>query len=135
MYYLKREDYEQIRTWSKQSSPYECCGLLAGKRTSMGILIKPIRAVNVSTSPANSFVISGSEIKKIQIKVRQSNLQFIGCFHSHVQGVSQPSKRDELSVLKGRLWLIYSVRYDTMCGYLWNGEVFKTARVLLLQSQ
>ena len=83
----------------------EVCGLLFGGAAR----IESIRpCVNVSASPADSFEIDPAALIAAHKAERAGGPNVVGCYHSHPNGLCEPSARDAASAVEGQLWLIVS---------------------------
>ena len=87
---IKKDFFEQIVGHCKQEFPNEACGLLAGKDENVA---KVYLAINVDKSP-ESFLMDTKEQLKITKEIRNSGLDMIGIYHSHVASEAYPSEHD-----------------------------------------
>ena len=82
----------------------ECCGLLLGHDDRVTDVV---RAPNVAADPARSFEIDPAVLLRTQREARGFGQQVIGHYHSHPNGVAEPSVRDAArAVADGQIWLI-----------------------------
>ena len=83
---------------------YECCGLLLGRD---GMIAATLPARNVAADPARSFEIDPALLLRTHREARALGQQVIGHYHSHPNGVGEPSKRDAArAVADGQIWII-----------------------------
>lgn len=88
----------------------ETCGLVLGEVERVRGIIP---CVNVSESPEISFEIDPASLVAAHREARNGALPPIGCYHSHPNGLGEPSRRDSESADPSLpLWLIIA-----------NGEV------------
>jgi len=87
---IKKYFFEQIVVHCKQEAPNEACGLLAGKD---GEVAKSYEAINVDKSP-ESFLMDPKEQLKLTKEIRNSGLDMIGIYHSHLASEAYPSEHD-----------------------------------------
>jgi len=72
-----------------------------------------------------SFRISRSETLRHRREAERAGERLVGCFHSHPAGRDRPSRFDRHSgAATAGLWLIYSVRQDSVGLYQWNDGHF-----------
>lgn len=76
---------------AQERFPEECCGLLAGKRNHTSVIV---RASNLLASPS-AFFVPPEELFDFFRSLRSSGLDFTGIYHSHPEGPSGPSERDQ----------------------------------------
>lgn len=81
----------------------ECCGLVLGEAG--GVRILP--AANVSPDPSRHFEIDPVILIAAEKFARAGGPTVLGCYHSHPNGLGQPSPTDAaLAAPDGRLWAI-----------------------------
>jgi len=86
------------------SPDVEICGLLVGRGARVERLV-PAR--NVAADPARSFEIDPATLLAVHREVRAQGQQVLGHWHSHPNGLAQPSARDAARALdNGQVWLI-----------------------------
>jgi proteasome lid subunit RPN8/RPN11 len=86
----------------------ECCGLLAG---SGGLISRIFPAVNVAADPAKNYEIAPAEVCAFMRTIREENLEFLGIYHSHPNGKSEPSPTDiDLAYYPDVAYFIISVQ-------------------------
>lgn len=96
--------FESLLAEARGSHPNECCGLLTGKP---GLIDTVVPAKNVSPHPDTSFEIDPGVLMRTQRTVRETNAQVIGHYHSHPNGIAQPSLRDAARAThNGQVWVI-----------------------------
>ena len=84
--------------------PHECCGLLLGQ----GMRVREIRpATNVHAQPERHFEIDPAALIAAHREARAGGLQVLGYYHSHPNGLGEPSPTDRASASSdGRIWAI-----------------------------
>jgi proteasome lid subunit RPN8/RPN11 len=74
-----------------QDPSRECCGLLAGRE---GTITRIFPATNVAANPATSYEIAPEELFRLTREIRAASLELLGIYHSHPNGINEPSPRD-----------------------------------------
>lgn len=84
--------------------PRECCGILLGA----GDRIEVIRpAANVHPHPARHFEIDPQALVDAHRAARQGGPQVLGYYHSHPNGLAEPSATDRAMAHRaGEIWAI-----------------------------
>jgi len=90
MLILKKDLLEKIFNQIKEEYPDEACGILAGKE---GRAEKVYEMTNVDKSPSTYFM-DAKEQLKIMKEIRNSGLEMVGIYHSHVASLAYPSGHD-----------------------------------------
>jgi len=107
MLILKKEFFEQIVEHSRRELPDEACGILSGKD---GRVEKVYQMINARASPEN-YEMDSKEQFKIMKEMRNSGLEMLGVYHSHVASEARPSPRDaELAFYPDASYLIVSLK-------------------------
>lgn len=95
---------QQLLDWAQEEEPNECCGLLLG---STGIVERVELTANVAGEPSREFEIDPSALIAAERQARQGDPAILGYFHSHPNGVAEPSAMDiDMAADDGRKWLI-----------------------------
>ena len=96
MLHLDYADYAALRAHGEETYPNECCGVLLGKSTPDGNVVRLIvRAGNTRTDSAhNRYNIAPQELIKIQRQARTAGLDIVGFYHSHPDHPAQWSPTD-----------------------------------------
>ena len=89
---------------AERAAPRECCGLLLGQ----GDQIAEARpAANVAADPLRRFEIDPARLIAAERDARQGGPMLLGYYHSHPNGLAEPSATDLASAPPdGRIWLI-----------------------------
>jgi len=90
MIHLTRELAGKIIEHCERELPNEACGILAGNR---GEVKKIYEMTNTGKSPIRFFM-DAQEQFKVMKDMRNSNLEMIGIYHSHVASRAYPSAHD-----------------------------------------
>lgn len=89
---------------AEQSHPNECCGLLFG---ASGRVDGSTPATNVHPRPQTYFEIDPQALVDAHRTAREGGPQIIGYYHSHPNGIAEPSVTDrELAAGDGMVWAI-----------------------------
>lgn len=102
--------------------PHECCGLLIGaadRRNAKGAIriTRAVPARNLASDPAISFEIDPAVLFATHREVRIRNEAIIGCYHSHPNGVVEPSATDLARAEEpGFLWMIVGTGAEGVTG-------------------
>ncbi|MGY6528712.1 MAG: Mov34/MPN/PAD-1 family protein [Cyanobacterium sp.] len=125
MIQIKRNDLELIKKEGVLHYPYECCGLLIGRKDKETTLV--IRVIPVANDWENqkdllkelmdkpdygmeeNFAIAPKTMLKIQQEVRRENLDIIGIYHSHPNHPAIPSEFDRAIAWQEYSYIIMSV--------------------------
>jgi desampylase len=101
---ISRQHLQQLNDWAEDAHPLECCGLLLGD----GIRVLDIvRADNVSPAPERNFEIDPAVLIPFEKAAREGKQSILGYFHSHPNGVCEPSENDAKQANRdGRYWVI-----------------------------
>jgi proteasome lid subunit RPN8/RPN11 len=95
---------KQLLEAAASAAPEECCGLLLGRP---GHIETAVPARNVARDRTRSFEMDPAVLLRTHREARGAGKQVIGHYHSHPNGVAEPSKRDAARALEnGQLWLI-----------------------------
>lgn len=125
---LPRDARARIEAAARVAWPRECCGLIEGMRVGGTIVVtaaQPVR--NVAEGP-DVFEIDPAEHIRLLRALRGTGRQIVGCFHSHPDGVAEPSVRDRQSAGEiGFVWLIAALTApDTAAikAFVFDGNAF-----------
>lgn len=93
---LNEQVYDAIRRHGEETYPYECCGVLLGRRAEgVNEVEGAVRAGNARTDSArNRYQIAPQELVKIQRQGRERGLDIVGFYHSHPDHPAQWSRTD-----------------------------------------
>lgn len=80
-----------LSSHARQNPQQECCGLLAGRDA---VITRAFPAHNAALNPATAYEIAPEELFRLMREIRSAGLQLLGIYHSHPQGVPEPSPRD-----------------------------------------
>ncbi len=93
-----------LRAEAVRAHPLECCGLLLGRGERL-LEVRP--AANVHGSPQRQFEIDPAALIAAHRAARAGGLQVLGYYHSHPNGLAQPSATDRAQASgDGRIWAI-----------------------------
>ncbi len=90
MLILKKELFDQIVSQSRKEFPNEACGILAGKDGK----VEKVYAMNNTDASPSTFFMEAKEQLKVMKEIRNSGIQMIGIYHSHVASKAYPSSHD-----------------------------------------
>jgi proteasome lid subunit RPN8/RPN11 len=113
---IKREDLRAIERHSKESFPFECCGLLVGRRAGTGFeVLEAVPAENLKRSPT-LFEMDPQFVHLVLSKAESNGLTIVGFYHSHPGVRAYVSSRDAefLKLWPGVAWLIISATEETI---------------------
>lgn len=106
MLYLNKKQKDELIVHSKEEAPNEACGILAGKD---GRIERVYRMKNQDKSP-ETFFMDPKEQLKVMKEIRNSGLEMVGIYHSHLETKAYPSAHDvELAYYPEASYLIVSV--------------------------
>jgi desampylase len=97
----------QIEAEARAAFPRECCGLIEGVRRSDGLRAVKLHPARNLAGEADRFEVDPEAQFAALRTARESGRDVIGCYHSHPNGVAEPSPRDrEGAGEDGFVWLI-----------------------------
>ena len=107
---IDREIFNQIEKQVINHYPYECCGVLIGKRDEAKIdEIIPAKN-NASRIALNGyFEIEPLFLYRVEIEAESKGSEVIGFYHSHPDKKAIPSKEDEKHMIPDNIYIIVSV--------------------------
>ncbi|HEY4944336.1 MAG TPA: M67 family metallopeptidase [Rhizomicrobium sp.] len=125
---LPRDARARIEAAARTAWPRECCGLIEGMRVGGTIVVTAAHpARNVAEGP-DVFEIDPAEHIRLLRALRDTGRQIVGCFHSHPNGVAEPSACDRQSAGEtGFVWLIAALTAsDTAAikAFVFDGNAF-----------
>jgi proteasome lid subunit RPN8/RPN11 len=96
MLQLTHAHYQTLRAHGEETYPHECCGVLLGKSTPEGNIVRQVVAAgNTRTDSAhNRYHIAPVELIRIQRHARSASLDIVGFYHSHPDHPAQWSRTD-----------------------------------------
>lgn len=105
---MQIEVTSQVLEWlageASAAHPLECCGLLLGQDKRI-TAIQP--AANIHPDPATHFEIDPQTLINAHREARSGGPQIIGYYHSHPNGLAEPSPTDQDNAARdGRIWAI-----------------------------
>lgn len=84
--------------------PRECCGILLGQGEKIE---RAFPAANVHSTPHSHFEIDPQALVDCHRAARQGGLEVLGYYHSHPNGLAEPSATDRaMSPADGAIWAI-----------------------------
>ena len=93
-----------LRKEAQLAAPNEACGLLLGQG---GVIESAQLCANVAPNPARHFEIDPVALIAAHKAEREGGAQLIGYWHSHPNGLAEPSATDrEKASGDGRVWAI-----------------------------
>lgn len=105
-------DLERLVDAAEGIYPHEACALLVGRRLP-GLSVRVTRVEvgrNVADDPKRHFEVDPGLRIGLERELRGGALQVIGVWHSHPDGLPEPSAIDRASVLEPHLfWLVTAV--------------------------
>lgn len=107
MMIIKRDLVEKIIEHSKREFPNEACGILAGRE---GKVERLYEMMNADKSP-ETFFMDPKEQLKVMKEIRNSGLEIVAIYHSHVASQAYPSGHDvELAFYPEASYVIVSLK-------------------------
>ncbi|MBC7521441.1 MAG: M67 family metallopeptidase [Sandarakinorhabdus sp.] len=87
-----------------RAAPHEACGLLLGQP---GRIDAMVPADNVAAHPDRSFEIDPATLLRTHREARGRGQRVVGHYHSHPNGVGEPSLRDAAAAIENdQIWLV-----------------------------
>lgn len=100
----------QIEREAQAAFPRECCGLIEGARSSEMITASAFHPTGNVSDERYRFEIDPADQFRILREARARGAEVVGCYHSHPNGVAEPSKCDrESAAEEGFVWLIVAL--------------------------
>lgn len=104
---LNYDHFETIVAHARKEFPNEACGILAGKK---GEVKRVYPMANMEKSPATYFMEPKEQFKVFK-EMRETGLELLGIYHSHVSTRAYPSFHDvEMAFYPEALYLIISLK-------------------------
>ena len=101
---ISSQHLQQLHAWAQSALPLECCGILLGEGNEISDIL---HADNVSPAPERNFEIDAAVLISAEKAARGGEIHIVGYFHSHPNGVCEPSPEDaRLAYRDGRYWVI-----------------------------
>lgn len=120
--HLSSNDWRQLLDWAECAGGHECCGILRGEG---GRVVAMELAKNVAADPTRHFEIDPAALISAGKDARTGGFPVLGYFHSHPNGLAEPSATDIAQAApNGLIWLIIASHTITA----WQ-PVVKGARV------
>lgn len=104
---LPREARDRIEAAARDAWPRECCGLIEGTRIGATFVVTRVHPMRNVAIGQDAFEIDPAGHIDLLRALRGTGRQIVGCFHSHPNGLAEPSDRDRQSAGEtGFVWLI-----------------------------
>ncbi len=112
-----------LRDISMLQRPYEACSLLLGVVKDCIFLVKEIHHMQNIDLSQDTFQMSGTDLVNAYEYSSGRDLDVIGIFHSHINGI-RPSKKDiRFMEINPVVWLIYSVSDFRFGAYIMEDSI------------
>ena len=99
--------YNSLIEHARHECPKEACGILAGEK---GEVKKIYKMTNMDTS-SKTFFMNPKEQLKVMKEIRNSGLEMVGIYHSHLETDAYPSAHDvELAYYPEVSYVIVSIK-------------------------
>jgi proteasome lid subunit RPN8/RPN11 len=85
---------DQIRREGERAYPAECCGVLGGSPGVVKQVVKLVPVTNRRTDDPHRYLIAPEDLRRIEVELRSSGLEVVGCYHSHPDHPAAPSAFD-----------------------------------------
>ena len=85
---------DEIRREGERAYPAECCGVLAGRPGKVKEVVKLVPVANRRTDDPHRYLIAADDLRRIEVELRSSGLDVLGCYHSHPDHPAAPSAVD-----------------------------------------
>ena len=105
----------EIREHGVRDYPYECCGLLLGRYTEKGKIVReiyPISNAREESAKRNRFLIMPEELMRGERYAASRDLEIVGFYHSHPDSPAVPSNYDLEHAWPTYSYIIVSTRAD-----------------------
>ena len=95
---------ERLLSEARRAHPLECCGILLGHGE---VIVQARAAANVHPDPRQHFEIDPQALIDAHRAARDGDLQVLGYYHSHPNGLAEPSATDRaIAAPDGSVWAI-----------------------------
>ena len=102
--HLSTSDWRQLLHWAEMAGDHECCGILRGEADRVSAVEL---AQNVAADPTRHFEIDPAALFSAAKDVRSGGIPVLGFFHSHPNGMAEPSPTDIAQAAPDKhIWLI-----------------------------
>ena len=102
--HLSSSDWRQLLHWAEMAGDHECCGILRGEADRVSAVEL---AQNVAADPTRHFEIDPAALFSAAKDVRSGGIPVLGFFHSHPNGMAEPSPTDIAQAAPDKyIWLI-----------------------------
>jgi proteasome lid subunit RPN8/RPN11 len=117
---------ERIAEEAHAAYPGECCGLMEGVRTEDAVHVTALHpSPNLAPEP-DRFEIDPA----LQFRLLREGRNVVGCYHSHPNGMAEPSPRDVDGAGEvGLVWLVAAPAGQA--AFVWDGAQFRRLSILL----
>ena len=85
---------DEIRREAERAYPAECCGVLAGQASVVKQVCRLVPVLNRRTDDPHRYLISPDDLRRIEVELRSSGHEVLGCYHSHPDHPAAPSAFD-----------------------------------------
>lgn len=108
--HLSSELFEEVVSRAAQTHPYECCGILIGRRVGdEHYVVRIVHAENIAAGDRRKvYQIDWGALFDAVRATRHSRERIIGFYHSHPDGSVRPSRRDAEEAWVDHSYLIVS---------------------------
>ncbi len=97
---------------AERADPCECCGILLGEGDAIAEIL-PAR--NVHSDPRSHFEIDPQVLVDCHRAARTGGLQVLGYYHSHPNGLAEPSATDRaMAASDGAIWAVIATGRVTL---------------------
>jgi desampylase len=120
VFQISRAVHAELIARAAKTPDIEVCGLLFDDGTIQ-------HCANVADDPARMFEIDPAALIAAHKAERAGGPRMIGCYHSHPNGVGEPSERDAAAATEGQVWLI--IVDDKISVWHRNQQSFKKINV------
>ncbi|WP_373475740.1 Mov34/MPN/PAD-1 family protein [Sphingorhabdus sp.] len=101
---ISRKHVSDLLRWAEDAGNKECCGLLMGRNNYVS---EVELCENVAVHPETHFEIGAAVLLSRHKLAREDGSPILGYFHSHPNGLAQPSSADlENAAADDRFWVI-----------------------------
>jgi len=101
---ISRKHVSDLLRWAEDAGNRECCGLLMGRDNTVS---EVELCNNVAVNPETHFEIDAAVLLSRHKLAREGGSPILGYFHSHPNGLAQPSSVDiKQAAADDRFWLI-----------------------------
>ncbi|HEY7226671.1 MAG TPA: M67 family metallopeptidase [Nitrososphaeraceae archaeon] len=114
---------------TKEYLPYESCSLLLGNIVDWEYRVSVLKNMDNIANSEYSFIMDPDQLIKVYQWASNKELEVIGVYHSHLDGV-RPSSTDVIFMqINSLIWLIYEVSSSKFKAFILENDTLKEVKI------